>query len=591
MSEATMARATNICYMRNIWRRCPRTILFQTGLVVFIVFCFVKLRSLPHQRVDTGVEKYEKRAIDIDKSSFVVDPAMPLGRIADDSLAEWISLLVKEKENRAVKNEAVIKPRDDVVFKDLRESVEVLGEGGSPRNSPKKFKFSRKEKVSNLDAGDIAVSKLIRQKLIGGSGRANVPQNEQLVAPESLYHRPKNKQLNITQTLDEPNLPQQLDTASARKNSGDMLNELVPSEPLSIELSSKHDVQTTRVNVLIVAAMRTGSSFLGELFQQRTDFFYMFEPGMLIMHKLDSLNLTRRVIYTKLIRMLHSFYHCQFNDLSFFVDLMNQKTLHARKQAVPALVTSQFCRVNHKHLLRPKDACDPVTQQALETACSTRANTAIKSIRILDINLMISAVKEPDINLRLIHLVRDPRSMILSRLKLAMPSVSIYNVTELTDTYRNILIKYCSNWLQNYEIGHYVPFMRRNYLLVRYEDLALEPHESARKIYDFVGLGAEIPANIQTWLDQNTNDNDPSKKKSAAFSTKRDSKQVLVSWKQRVTLEMARAIEEVGDCTRLMTATGYKLVGYDLSLLENDDHLVGPLPKPQLNLTAFSFLE
>eukprot|EP00057_Strongylocentrotus_purpuratus_P004865 XP_003729653.1 PREDICTED: carbohydrate sulfotransferase 1-like [Strongylocentrotus purpuratus] len=203
---------------------------------------------------------------------------------------------------------------------------------------------------------------------------------------------------------------------------------------------------------------------------------------------------------------------------------------------------------------------------------------------------MISAVKDPVLDLKLIHLIRDPRSMILSRLKLASPEIKVFNVTELSDTFRNVLLKYCSNWLQNYEIGHYVPSIRKNYLMVRYEDLALEPYVYAKRIYEFVGLGAEIPPTVLTWLNMNTNGNDPSQKKAAAFSTKRDSKEVLVSWKSRLTLEMANAIEGVGDCTRLMKATGYKLIGEDYEMLGNSDHLVDTFPVPELDITAFDFM-
>ncbi|XP_071508915.1 carbohydrate sulfotransferase 1-like [Diadema antillarum] len=557
-------------HLRNMWRRHRLKILYYTALLV-ITLSFANLSGM------VKVRQQEKRDVEEKQSALaaVNIDGEQLDRVKDDELAEWVSLLLNEK-NGAKKNDTEMSAPVNAA-RSGQESIQILGEGGSRHHSMRRS--SKHENHPELPVEALPISRDLRRRLIETKAKvrqASVNARNKIISPD------KDEPGRIHQGM--PTVIREKPVEIEGQNNGS--DHSVRYE----RYSSEHQNTTKRMNVLIVAAMRTGSSFLGELFQQRKDFFYMFEPGMLLMHKLDSSNLTRRVMVTKLIDMLEKFYHCKFHGVPFFIDLLNQKTLHARKQAIPALVSDQFCRRVQSRHSRPKDMCEPVSIKALESACTSRPNTAIKSIRILDINLMQALVQEPDVNLKIIHIVRDPRSMIISRLKLIMPSIKLYNVTELTDTYRNILIRYCSNWLQNYEIGHYVPFIRKNYLLVRYEDLALEPFKYAQKVYDFVGVGAEIPPEMRLWIAQNTQVNDPSEKKSAAFSTTRDSKSVLVGWKKRITHEMAQAIEEVGDCTRLMEATGYTLIGSDLEKLNSPDHLVSALPQPKYAGSDFDFM-
>eukprot|EP00057_Strongylocentrotus_purpuratus_P004866 XP_003729654.1 PREDICTED: carbohydrate sulfotransferase 5-like [Strongylocentrotus purpuratus] len=574
-----MPRITQTAFLKSLWRRYPGTILFHLGLLLFLLATLSKYGGFSF--ITSAGKQNERRDLEFKKYELYVDPSMPLDRVVDDELAEWIEQLLVQKptdtdgEDRALgEKKSESKAGDKMngnVFKKVMESVEVLGEGGSPRDRPSVRMAQRH--LPNVPPGLLPVSKFFREKMPRLA-------NQQIKLPLTV----KSVQQDLEKNMSNTEMQREVHPDMNLQH-GQGVTTAAHTAPPTIKGVAK------RVNVLIVAAMRTGSSFLGELFQQRRDFFYMFEPGMQIMHKLDSANLTRRVIYTKLIDMLNGFYRCKFNDISFFIDELNHRTVHGRQQSIAALVTSQFCRKTRLPGHRSnKLVCDPVSEKVLETACATRDHTAVKSIRVLDINLMISAVKDPDMNLKLIHLIRDPRSMILSRLKLKFPAIKVFNVTELSDTFRNVLLKYCSNWLQNYEIGHYVPLMKKNYLMVRYEDLALEPYVYAKIIYDFVGLGAVIPPAIQTWIDINTNVNDPSQKKAAAFSTRRDSKEVLVSWKSRLTLEMANAIEEVGDCTRLMKATGYKLIGHDYGMLKNNDHLVDEFPLPEFRVNEFDFM-
>ncbi|XP_054773224.2 carbohydrate sulfotransferase 1-like [Lytechinus pictus] len=602
-------------------RRCLRYncrrhlvgLTYHVGLTVFVTIAVLKIVGVSQfpdaDEADGGA--FMKRGVGVTNkisrpaAIVEIDNGRPFVRREDGREDGWIQL-VKQKGTGSGYNDGLLKSKSNNHLRDSIDSLEVLGEGEMlPDLSRRDFvikslKFANHPELP--DANDIPISKELQERIMSEKIKRSKSKAESIsrkLTPSIQDEKSKNHSIDSKQKQNEDIQTQKATHIEVHKEIPvDFPNKHTVPTASSGGLSnaqffSDGDTKAKRVNVLIVAAMRTGSSFLGELFLERNDFFYMFEPGRLLMHKLDELGLTRVVMVTKLIQMLENFYQCKFQDMQFFIDRLNSDTLRGRKQAVPLLVTDQFC-VLHEFkrfkFRRPKDECKAVTEDILETACTGRAHTAIKSIRILDINLVLKLIEGEETDLKLIHLVRDPRSMILSRLKLAMPHIRVFNVTELSETYRNILLKYCSSWHQNYEIGHYVPFVQKNYLMVRYEDIARDPYGSARKIYKFVGLGTSIPSSVRNWIIKNTNANDQSKKKSVSFSTKRDSKSVLVSWKSRLTVQMARAIEEIGDCSRLMQATGYTLIGNDPRMLSNSDSLVGPLPLPKFNASAFTFM-
>ena len=82
-------------------------------------------------------------------------------------------------------------------------------------------------------------------------------------------------------------------------------------------------------------------------------------------------------------------------------------------------------------------------------------------------------------DLKVIHLVRDPRSVVWSRAMLSLCDKSISGLF-MCATY------YCKKALENRNV--LLSELPDSHLTVRYEDIASRPVPSVKRMYDFIGL-------------------------------------------------------------------------------------------------------
>ncbi|XP_070555434.1 carbohydrate sulfotransferase 1-like [Ptychodera flava] len=232
------------------------------------------------------------------------------------------------------------------------------------------------------------------------------------------------------------------------------------------------------IHILVHARMRTGSSVTGSLFNNLPDFFYVYEPGHMIVEdkQLDLYADSFKYLETirpDLVSFLRSIYNCSFGG----------KTFYTR-----SLQRHHFMRQNSKALAGVKT---PIREGDLERICSQKKHIVVKTVRLNNVVLAEAALREN--NVRVIHVVRDPRAMMLSR----------RNMQHLSGTERNnrasrgvfeyrlekIIKDYCK-WLEdNYiSVEQGSEWMKNQYLLIRYEDLIDRPVPFVAKMFKFAGL-------------------------------------------------------------------------------------------------------
>ncbi|XP_033627148.1 carbohydrate sulfotransferase 3-like [Asterias rubens] len=301
------------------------------------------------------------------------------------------------------------------------------------------------------------------------------------------------------------------------------------------------------VKIIILAAMRTGSSFVGEMFGQNSDIFYLFEPGLPLHNTLHQ----RGAVFLQplFIDLLDSIYQCNLTGYEYYFKWLSGQVPEALLKKAPS-VYKELC--SKKSSNSSEFECGKMTPQHFMRICMNLNKVAIKSIRISDIGSLLPLIKDKTVNLKVIHLVRDPRGMIASRV-LAMNDIkkTADKVETFTDDTRASLIDYCWNNLHNTDVGKNLPKFQDNYLLLRYEDVSLDPHEAARRIYNFTGLGA-VPGNVSRWIQEHT-----SAHVAGTYSTSRVSSQVYQSWRGRLSFPTVKTIEEVGTCSQMMQRFGY----------------------------------
>lgn len=325
------------------------------------------------------------------------------------------------------------------------------------------------------------------------------------------------------------------------------------------------------VHVIVLARMRTGSTLCGEILNQNANLFYLFEP----LHALKVLFNTspdtseeKRMASTELLRKL---YNCKFPR--YFISSLSRWGIGKGKShsVLP--------------LCKQTDGCKLATPDMFQQVCEARGHVALKAIRA-NIKMLKPLVKSFGINLKIIHLMRDPRGTANSRRSYYSPrDKKQSNVSsdgepslkelELLSTSpevsKNTVPKLCDWMRETLEDALEQPkWLKGRYKLIRYEDLAKEPIRLSRDIYSFLGL--DMPANVMSWVKENTEDDDSHSKRQ--FSTHKNSTQASTSWRNKLSIEDVFAVQRI--CGDVMESLGYRKIN-SLSDLKN---LSAPVVEP-----------
>ena len=324
--------------------------------------------------------------------------------------------------------------------------------------------------------------------------------------------------------------------------------------------SSPSSTKEKPLRVIIVTQMRSGSSFTGELFNRNDDFIYYFEPligfANPFFENRTSSN-AKEFIELPIAHLLQ----CNHKEMPGWWN-SNFKLPGQQCASSRAIQPTSLCKFDNKTgIFVPSAAWVPpeTSIPILEAACNSKRNIALKTVRVENINYLEKVVKDPSMNVKIIHLVRDPRGAHFSRLSVCMPHWLLcdmpYSCARLETN-----IKFWLNtpkWLKN------------KYLLVRYEDFAENPLFIAEEIYNFVGT--PMPQSVKDWLFENTQQDrgDP-------FSHTRNSRQTATKW--RTMLEFDTVLDIQSKCHNAIEKLGYKIVDTVESLRNLNISIVGLQP-------------
>ena len=145
---------------------------------------------------------------------------------------------------------------------------------------------------------------------------------------------------------------------------------------------------------------------------------------------------------------------------------------------------------------------------------------------------------DPDVNV--IHFVRDPRGMMLSRYALHHYK-NLSHEAERTCKLMSFNHDYASKYAQE---------KPQRFIELKYEDLVLHTTAFVERLYNFLGL--KVPDSLLQWLEVNMNTNDTS-----TYGTKRLSMQTAFKWKTSITPDEKGKIDNA--CSSALTKLGYTL--------------------------------
>ncbi|CAJ1057313.1 carbohydrate sulfotransferase 1 [Xyrichtys novacula] len=214
-----------------------------------------------------------------------------------------------------------------------------------------------------------------------------------------------------------------------------------PSSPASSSSSSSSFsfsssfTANNRTHILILATTRSGSSFVGQLFNQHPEVFYLFEPlyhvQLALLPRLSqSRNLAeRRVMLGAARELLRSLYHCQLSNLESYIrprpsNHTTEKLF--RRGASRSLCTPPVCEATlgkeAQNLVLTDEGecvkrCGLLNLTLAGDTCRAKQHSAIKTVRIPQISDLRALIEDPRLNLKVVQLVRDPRGILASRIE------------------------------------------------------------------------------------------------------------------------------------------------------------------------------
>lgn len=337
-----------------------------------------------------------------------------------------------------------------------------------------------------------------------------------------------------------------------------------------------------RRHILLFAATRSGSSFTGQLLNQHPDVFYVYEPLFHVWQSFTNGSCChrrvpeRRELLGAYRDLLLNLYTCRLGFLESYIHPQPQEHVTAalfRRSSSLALCSPPVCRpeeagtVSSLPMGQPEEAwchkkCHALNLTVASEACRQRDHVAIKAVRIPKVGDLRTLSEDPRLDLRIVHLVRDPRAVLASRMGVfsGFRAWRIWNATGRQPRYVDLaqISHTCRDMEASAEMGllERPGWLRGRYLLLRYEDLAFRPEDKARDIYRFLGL--EVHPRVLRWIAHNTNVTNAPAEWHYKYSTARDSKTAAESWRLRLHFSIVQAVQSL--CNSTLALLGYKQV-------------------------------
>lgn len=339
-----------------------------------------------------------------------------------------------------------------------------------------------------------------------------------------------------------------------------------------------------RKHILLLATTRTGSSFVGEFFNQQGDnMFYLFEP---LWHVERSLTLetggtnatAASAAYRDVLRQL---FLCDFTLLESFIDplpLDHVTSALFRRESSSSLCEESVCspfvkKVFERYHCKTR-RCGPLNLTLASESCKQKEHRAIKSVRVRQLETLRPLAEDPRLDVKFIQLVRDPRAVLASRMVAFSAKYknwkkwAVDGDVPMDDDEVRKLKGNCDNIRMSAEAGlRQPPWLRRRYMLVRYEDIARFPMRKAAEMYKFTGI--PFTPQVKNWILQNIQ---ASKEASGVYSTQKNSSEQVEKWRFSIPYKIAQIVQRV--CGPTLKLFGYKFVKSEAMLTDKSISLI-----------------
>ncbi|XP_028842912.1 carbohydrate sulfotransferase 6 [Denticeps clupeoides] len=338
----------------------------------------------------------------------------------------------------------------------------------------------------------------------------------------------------------------------------------------------------SKVHVLLLSSWRSGSSFLGQVFSQHPSVFYLMEPGW---HVWSTLRMPgARGLRMAVRDLLRSVLRCDLSVMdSYLPPSPNVSQLfmwsHSR-----ALCSPPACGLTPRGGFSNQTACsrrcDARGLARVEEACRAHSHVVLKEVRVFELESLYPLLRDPALDLRVVHLVRDPRAVARSREQSAKALlrdnalVLEQGDARVPETQYQVMQEVCRSHVRIHETAvlKSPDFLEGRYKMVRYEDVVRDPLAEIEAMYRFVGL--EMTDELQEWIYRITHGKGKGTKKEAFQITSRNAEDVSRAWRTSLSFDKVQRIQNV--CKSAMSLLGYRLVESEAEQHQLDVDVLGP---------------
>ncbi|XP_020373743.2 carbohydrate sulfotransferase 3 [Rhincodon typus] len=346
--------------------------------------------------------------------------------------------------------------------------------------------------------------------------------------------------------------------------SSSVLNCVLPQAAIKWEDTQE---PSGRKHLILMATTRTGSSFVGEFFNQNSNIFYLFEPlwhveRTVTFEPKGANAVASSIVYRDVVQQLML---CDMYVLENFLLPMPDRHVTAflfRRGSSRSLCEGPVCtppkRGSSERFPCRLRRCGLLNMTLAMQACLQKQHVAMKTVRLRQLEFLRPLVEDFRIDLRVIQLVRDPRAVLASRM-VAFPSK--YEAWKKwadqgvvpDDEELGKLRGNCENLRASAQLGlSQPPWLKDRFMLMRYEDVALEPMKKAHEMYRFAGI--PITSEVKKWIYINTQSSPGSDN---LYSTHKNSSEQFEKWRLTLPFKIAEVVQKV--CEPTMKLFGYKL--------------------------------
>ncbi|XP_029440668.1 carbohydrate sulfotransferase 5-like [Rhinatrema bivittatum] len=327
-----------------------------------------------------------------------------------------------------------------------------------------------------------------------------------------------------------------------------------------------------KTHLLLLSSWRSGSSFLGQMFNQNPEVFYLKEPAWHLWNRLQQKGPER--LQRPIRDLLRSIFLCDTSALKpymgrseFVSDLFSWIKSRALCSAPACSTFPSLGDLEESHC---SQICSRTPFQKMEEVCRSYSHVVVKAVRILDLEAFYPLLEDPSLNLKIIHLVRDPRAVLSSREHtkgLEMDDMIITGAQKAKPNASMVMQEVCKAQVRIHNAS--LPLKDR-YLLVRYEDLAKDPLSYAASLFEYASLS--LSPRMVAWVHHNTH---PGVHRNQGFLMySKDAKVVSQYWREKLSFQKAKQVQEI--CRQAMNIFGYQFIGSEVEQKDMSLTLVSP---------------